>query len=285
MCFDVMWVCGLPFTVSIRRPLKLHTTKVLPNCESETLLDSLKRFKAAYTWSEFITNKIVADIAIAMLDSVPSAEGMMLNTISRSDCVLEVKQHIRTLKDGCRAMFNMLPFRTIPNLMVAELVYCVNFSMHAFRTQDGVLEYIRTRELVSAHLSMRTKRCGLAFRESVQTQDEHDNTKKSRTIFGIALCTTEKNAGWVLLSEPSERGPIVGIIRPRFQQQLTSSQDQKKVESVRMNHITFQILQIEDMISAKRVTWRQSAAMTTPFTTIAKYLTLKKCQTAGTKSP
>ena len=109
LCFDVMFVCGLPFAVSIARALKFGTVEVLANRKAETLLAALKRIKATYARRGFLVNTIAADNEFSTLDASLSAEGMALNVVSRGEHVPEVERHIRTLKERCRSMYNSLP--------------------------------------------------------------------------------------------------------------------------------------------------------------------------------
>lgn len=48
ICFDVMYVNGIPFTVSISRALKLCTAEALQNRRTETLLTGIKQIKMIY---------------------------------------------------------------------------------------------------------------------------------------------------------------------------------------------------------------------------------------------
>lgn len=108
MYFDVMFVRGQPLSVSISRALKVRTAEVLANRKAETLLGSLKRIKAAYARRGFIAKRTAADNEFRTLESALSTEGMMLDTASSDEYVLEVERHIRTINEKCRAIFNML---------------------------------------------------------------------------------------------------------------------------------------------------------------------------------
>lgn len=74
MCFDVMYVSGLPFAVSISRTLTFRSGKVLANRKAETLLGSLKRIKETYAPRRLIANKVVAVNEFRTLESALLAE-------------------------------------------------------------------------------------------------------------------------------------------------------------------------------------------------------------------
>ena len=114
LCFEMMFVSGLPFAVSIARAIKFGTVEVLANRKAETLLASLKRIKATYARRGFLVNTVAAENEFSTLDVSLSAEGMALNVVSRGEHVPEVERHIRTLKERCRAIVQQPAFPQNP---------------------------------------------------------------------------------------------------------------------------------------------------------------------------
>lgn len=187
ICFDVMYVNGIPFAVSISRAIKFCTVEALENRKAETLLTSLKRIRATYARRGFLANMIAADNEFASLEGPLSNEGMALNVVARDEHVPEIERHIRTLKERCRAVFNTLPFNKMPNRMIVELVYAMNFWIHAFPACDGVSEHISPREIVTGVSLDANKHCVVPFGAYVQTHEQHDNSMATRTIGAITL--------------------------------------------------------------------------------------------------
>eukprot|EP00178_Gracilaria_changii_P013526 TRINITY_DN381_c1_g1_i1.p1 TRINITY_DN381_c1_g1~~TRINITY_DN381_c1_g1_i1.p1 ORF type:complete len:1004 (-),score=118.29 TRINITY_DN381_c1_g1_i1:1292-3985(-) len=195
VCFDVMYVNGIPFAVSISRALKFGTVEAIKNRKAQTLLNSIKVIQATYARRGFLANRIAADNEFASLEGAWSGMGMALNVVSRGEHVPEIERYIRTLKERCRAVFNTLPFKRIPNRMIAELVYAMNFWLHAFPAQDGVSATMSPREMITGTTIDARKHCMVPFGAYVQTHEEHDNTLATRTIGAIALRPTGNTQG------------------------------------------------------------------------------------------
>ena len=120
---------------------------------------------------------------------------MGLNTVSRDEHVPEVERHIRTLKERCRSVVNALPFKKMPNRMVAELVYAMTFWLNAFPAADGVSAHMSPREIVTGLMVDAKKHCVVPFGAYVQTHEQHDNSMAPRTIGAIALRPSGNDQG------------------------------------------------------------------------------------------
>lgn len=193
--FDVMYVNSIAFAVSICRALKFGTAEAIKDRKAGTLLSSIKRIQATYARRGFRMNMVAGDNEFATLEGPLSNAGISLNVVSADEHVPEIERHIRTLKERCRAMFNTLPFRRMPNRMIVEMVYAVNFWLHAFPARDGVSAHISPRELVTGRMLDARKHCVIAFGTYVQTHEPHDNTMASRTVGAIALRPTGNAQG------------------------------------------------------------------------------------------
>lgn len=75
----------------------------------------------------------------------------------------------------------------MPKRMVVELVYAMSFWLHAFPANDGVLDTISPRELVTGMVLDANKHFVVSFGACVQAHEEHDNTMATRTIGVITL--------------------------------------------------------------------------------------------------
>lgn len=110
-----------------------------------------------------------------------------LNVTARDEHVREIESHIRTLKEGCRATVNRLPFRNIPPRVIIELVYAMTFWIHVFPAADGLLKTISPREIFTGVTIDEGWHCRIQFGTYVQAHEEHDNSMQSRTVGAIAL--------------------------------------------------------------------------------------------------
>lgn len=190
VCFDIMYVNGIAFLVSISRALKFCTAEALANRKAETILTGMQRIKTTYSRRGFLVNRALGDNEFAGLDAGLAAMGVILNAVSRDEHVPEIERHIRTLKERCRSVYNALPFKRLPSRMVVELIYCNTFWLHAFPAVDGVSSVISPRELVTGVAIDARKHCNIPFGAYVQTHEQHNNSMSTRTIGAIALRPT-----------------------------------------------------------------------------------------------
>lgn len=130
---------------------------------------------------------MAADNDFATLNGAMANIKIALNVVAAGEHVPEIKRHIRTLKKRCRAVFNTPPFKRMQNRMVVELVYALNFWIHAFPVRDGVSAHISPRELLTGMMLDARKHCVILFGAHTQTHQVPDNTMTSRTIEAIAL--------------------------------------------------------------------------------------------------
>lgn len=96
--------------------------------------------------------------------------------VARDKLVSDVERYIRMLKERCRAKFNMLTFKKLPARVMVELVYTMNFWIHAFPAFDGVSDKISPRELVTGVKLYARRHCVVLFGTYVQTHEQNDKT-------------------------------------------------------------------------------------------------------------
>jgi hypothetical protein len=135
------------------------------------------------------------DGQFAGLSNELSAVGVNLNITGREEHVPEIERYIRTIKERVRSVYNSLPFKKIPQVMIAELVSYCNFWMNAFPKPDGISTTISPRTIITGRHVDYQKHCKIEFGEYVQTHEEHDNTMRPRTIGAISLRPTGNAQG------------------------------------------------------------------------------------------
>ena len=79
--------------------------------------------------------------------------------------------------------------------MLTELVYAMNFWLHAFPARDGVSASISPKELETGVALDANKHCVVPFGAYVQNHEEHNNAMASRTVGAIALRPTGNAQG------------------------------------------------------------------------------------------
>lgn len=195
ICFDVMYVNGIAFLVSVSRSIKFCTAEALQNRKAETLLIGLRRIKKVYAKRGFIVSQAAGDNEFHSLEVGLSEIGVALNVVSRDEHVPEIERYIRTLKERCRSTYNTMPFAKLPARMIVELVYAMTFWIHVFPAQDGVSHTMGPREIIYGVSIDAKKHCVIPFGAYAQTHEQHDNSMDSRTMGAIALRPTGNAQG------------------------------------------------------------------------------------------
>jgi hypothetical protein len=187
---DVMFVNGLPFLVTSSRGLSLVTIEYLPSRTVKRLVHTIQRVFRIYGTARFVVQVAMMDMQFEKLrDMLPN---VTLNTTAAREHVGEIKQKIRVIKERGRGMINMLPYETMPKIMVIELMHFCVMWMNSFPLKSGVSEKWSTRELVSRHKLDAKLHCKAPFGSYCEVHVDPDitNTMKPRTKWPICLGPT-----------------------------------------------------------------------------------------------
>ena len=118
-----------------------------------------------------------------------------LNTFSNAEHVPIAERRIRTVKERVQRIYNMLPFRKIPAIMVVQMVYSCNFWLNVFPRTDSVSEKLIPREIITGQVIDFNKQCRLEYGAYAQVHEEHDNSMTARTTGEISLRPTVNTQG------------------------------------------------------------------------------------------
>ena len=129
---DIMFINKIPFFISISHKIKFGTAEALKNRKSETILKAIKHIHSIYKRRGFNITNINLDGEFTSLKDDLLSLNITLNAAANDEHVPVAERYIRTIKDGFRSAYNMLPFRKVPNLMITELVYSTVFWKNSF---------------------------------------------------------------------------------------------------------------------------------------------------------
>ena len=91
------------------------------------------------------------------------AIGVYLNTIANDEHSLVIERFIRTIKDGMRSITTVLPYKNLPTIMIADLVYHVIFWKNAFLHKDNIYNRLSPRTIITGlYIDFKTV-CQLEF--------------------------------------------------------------------------------------------------------------------------
>jgi hypothetical protein len=149
LCVDVMKVIKMPFLVTISRAIKFGTVAWLKNTKSETILKHITDVRNIYTKRGLLLEIVEVDGKFEPLRSALSEMGVTLNRCSREEHVPVAERRIRTLKQRCRCICNILPFKKLPGMLVVQMVMTCNFRLNIFPPKDGISRNINLRKLIT----------------------------------------------------------------------------------------------------------------------------------------
>jgi hypothetical protein len=121
--------------------------------------------------------------------------GVTLNICSRKEHVPVANKRISTLKERCRCMYNTLPFKNLPGMLVVQMVSTCNFWLNIFPPKDDISRNINQRELITGVKIDYNKHIQAEFGEYVQVHEEHENAMHTRTTGAIAMKPTDNEHG------------------------------------------------------------------------------------------
>jgi hypothetical protein len=190
-----MYVNGLPSLVTSSRGLSLVTIEYLPSRTSKRLVHTLQRVFRIYGTAGFVVQVAIMDMKFEKLrDMLPN---VTLNTTVAREHIGEIERKIRVIKERRRGTINMLPYETMPKLMIIELMHFCVMWMNSFPVKSGVSKKWSPRELVSRHKLDVKLHCKALFVSYCEVHVDPDimNTMEPRTKWAICLGPTGNRQG------------------------------------------------------------------------------------------
>jgi hypothetical protein len=187
LAVDVMFVKGVPFLVSMARGLNLVTAEHMPTRTAKQLAVGIVRIMDLYSCGGFQVGTVLMDNKFKKLRNLVPV--LAVNTTAAKEHVPEVERRIRLIKERGRGIFNTLPFKKMPQIMLIELTYHVVLWLNAFPTKLGVSEMLSPHEIIMRHKLDFTKHCKAQFGSYCKAHDEPVlmNTMVTRSTPPIVL--------------------------------------------------------------------------------------------------
>jgi len=194
---DVMFVNEIPFLVTKSRNIHLGTVSALENRSSATLMKAIRPVLNIYRRGGFTVRTMLMDGEFIPIRGELATLGVALNETGRDEHVGDIERYIRTVKERCRSVYCMLPFKQIPGRMLIELVKYSVFWLNSFPHERGISDTLSPRAIVCGQSSVDCQRhCKYEFGQYVQAHEQHDNTiDNKRTVGAIALRPTGNDQG------------------------------------------------------------------------------------------
>ena len=113
-----MFVSKIPFFVTISRAIKFGTLELLKNRKIPTILEAVQHVYITYKQQGFQIDVILVDGEFETMRGYLNEMKITLNAVLNAEHVPIVERRIFTVKERVRSIYNMLPLRKIPAMMV-----------------------------------------------------------------------------------------------------------------------------------------------------------------------
>ena len=134
LSLDIMFVNKVLFLVTSSRNISFSTVESLPNCQVGIVATCLKKVIRLYHHRGFHITSITCNPEFeALWPSFP-----MLNCCAAGEHVPEIERYIHTLKDCTQSAYNVLPFKTLPWVILIHLLKNCTLWLNAFPAADRV---------------------------------------------------------------------------------------------------------------------------------------------------
>jgi len=186
LCIDIMFVNAIPFLVTIGRNVPFPTAAVLRSRQANVIAKHIREVKGAYVKRGFRVNTVHGDHEFEKMRAKLMDSGMHLNVAAQGEHVPEIERSIWVIKERARASWTTKPFKTVPLVLLVELVYSAVFWLNCLPPSNGALGNISVRTVLTGQ-SITMAHCQLEWGEYVQTHEHTDNILAARTLGAIAM--------------------------------------------------------------------------------------------------
>ena len=190
ICMDVMFVNGLPMFTCIDRTIKFRGLVPLEDRTSESFYTAIDKVLCHINNAGFLVSQIHCDGEFkSLMDEIKDELNVDMNYTSRNEHVPEAERNNRTIAERIRAIYNLLPYKTIPKIMIKYLAMVVTKQLNMFPDKGGVSAYLSPHVFMGGQDLDYNKHCQIPFGAYVQGAQENNptNTNAPRTIDAIYL--------------------------------------------------------------------------------------------------
>jgi hypothetical protein len=121
-----------------------------------------------YASRGFTITLVLGDNEFETLRGELAQHQIQLNTAAPDEHVPEIERFNRIIKDRCRAIYSILPFKKIPHMMVAHMVYFSILWINSFPAKGGLSSHVSPRTIITGLTIDFNIHCCLEFGAYVQ---------------------------------------------------------------------------------------------------------------------
>jgi hypothetical protein len=146
---DVLFVNGLSFLVTSSRGISLITIEFLPLRTAKCLALALQQVIRVYGGAGFIVQFALMDMEFE--NPKEFLPNITINTTAAREHVGEIERKIRVIKKRARGTMAILPYLTLPKIMIIKLMHFCILWLNSFPIKSGVPEKWSPGELILHH--------------------------------------------------------------------------------------------------------------------------------------
>ena len=198
LCFDTMFVNGLPFFTTISKRLMYRTAEAVTSTSMNEYKAKLTNVLRIYQNAGFRVSCVYCDGEFKPLKNwLLDDYDIKMNATSAREHVPEAERNIRVIKERVRAIYHGLPFQAMPKLLLQYLVSDVARKLNYFPNPGSVSPYYSPRELLHQRKLEFDKHCAIPQFAYVQAHEEptHTNGMAARSLDCLYLRPTTNIQG------------------------------------------------------------------------------------------
>jgi hypothetical protein len=119
---DVMFVCGLPFLISMSRRTCFLTLQYLPSRSAGEITSGFQNIINLYNRAGFIPQCAIMDNEFEPLKKSKLAKLLEINTTAKNEHMGEIERKIRHVKNRSRSTKVSLPYKALPKCVIKSML-------------------------------------------------------------------------------------------------------------------------------------------------------------------
>ena len=137
---DIFYIDSVPFLHLKSKDANYVTIQHLPNRKEETLVTKLSFVVNQYLRRGFTITDVFSDDKFKGTSIQELFLSANMHFCERGEHVPIIKRSIHTIKERARAVYNDLPYKSLPTVMIIDLMEQIAVVFNAFQSQDTVVQ-------------------------------------------------------------------------------------------------------------------------------------------------
>ena len=163
---------GVIFLTLISNHIHCGTANAIDNMKEDALEVGLKNIVKCYAIRGFNAVVILVYIQFKILKD-RNRVGVSVNIVSWGEHVKQIVRCHRVIEERARCYFAMLPFESLPKMMVAQLLITVTFYINAFVSMKGASKVLPPLTVIEGITLDYNLRFRVMYREFYIPMKEH----------------------------------------------------------------------------------------------------------------